>query len=246
MNFVWQIIKKDLRQFRSSLALWLVCFAYIFLVQEKLGFQGNSSLPDYIRLISVISIVVFSCAMLISIVQQDHPTANNAFWRTRPISSGRLVTAKLGLVLTLFVGVPTLTVMVGGWLQDLVILRDPREYGLMVLVLGSVTLSLTAAAACTANITYAIVLWLAVAFGSSTLSEILGKFVPKLPSQIAMQMNLNRILVVLTFSALISLAIILNQYLRRQFTATVILLIFGSVGSALVGVLWGYYYFYQG
>lgn len=245
MNLIWQIIKKDLHQFRSSLGLWLICFAYVFLVQERAGFQASPNLLDYIRLISLITIVVFSCAMLIGIIQQDHPTDSCAFWRTRPISAKRLVAAKLGLVVALFVGVPTLTVMVGGWLQDIIILSTLREYSLMMLALGGVTLSLAAAASCTVNIAYAIVLWLGVAFGSGSLAEILGRFLPKFPEQIAMQMNLNRILALLAFSAVISLAIILNQYLQRRFTLTVILLIFGSVGSALVGMVWSYYYFYQ-
>ena len=246
MNLTWHIIKKDLYQFRWSLALWLACFAYIFLVQEKVSFHGNIDLRDYFRLISILTIAVISCAMLIGIIQQDHPTDSRAFWRTRPIAPGRLVAAKLGLLLTLFVGIPLLTIMARGWLQQLVVLQTFREYSLMILVLGSITLSLAAAAACTSNIAYALLLWLGVVFGSGTLAEALDRFLPKLTLRLSQQMNMQRVITLLVFSVVISLAIILNQYLRRRFTTSVILLILGSVGSSLIGVLWSYYYFYQG
>lgn len=246
MNLIWQIIKKDLYQFRWSLVLWLACFAYIFFVQEKASFSGNVNLKDYFRLTSLLTIAVISCAMLIGIIQQDHPTDNRAFWRTRPIAAGRLMVAKLGLVFAIFVGIPLLTVMAGGWLQKLVLLQSFREYSLMILTLSSIALTLAAAAACTSNVAYALLLWLGVIFGSGTLAEIADRVSPKLTLGLSMRMNMQRSITLLAFSAVISLAIILNQYLRRRFNTTVVLLIVGSVGSALMGVLWSYYYFYQG
>ena len=160
MNLTWQIIKKDLYQFRWSLVLWLACYAYVFLFQERVTVHVEMQLRDIMRLIAGLTVMVFSWAMLASIIQQDHPTDSRAFWRTRPISVVRLVTAKLGLVLALFVAFPLLIVVAGGWLQDLVRLHTFREYGLMVLAMSSFTLSLAAAASCTSNIVYALVLWL--------------------------------------------------------------------------------------
>lgn len=245
MNLTWQIVKKDLYQFRWSLALWLACFLYVFLFQERAIVHAEVQLRDIFRLVAVLTVMVFSWAMLVSILQQDHPTDPRAFWRTRPISAVRLVTAKLGLVLTLFVGIPLLIALAGGWLQHLVILHTLREFSLMALAMGSLTLSLAAAASCTSNIVYALVLWVGVAFGSGTVAEILGRLLPKLTARLTLQMNMDRAITLLVFSAVISLALILNQYLRRRLTTTIILLILASVGCALIGVLWSYYYFYH-
>ncbi len=246
MNLTWQIIKKDLYQFRWSLALWLACYAYVFLFQERVTFHVEVQLRDIMRLIAGLTVMVFSWAMLASIIQQDHPTDSRGFWRTRPISAARLVTAKLGLVLALFVVFPLLIVMAGGWLQDLVRLRTAREYVLMVLAMSSFTLSLAATASCTSNIVSALVLWLGVAFGSGTVAEILNHSLPKLTARLSMQMNMDRIIALLVFSAVLSLAIILNQFLRRRLTTTIVLLILVSAGCALIGVFWSYYYFYHG
>lgn len=246
MNLTWQIIKKDLYLFRWSLALWLACFAYTFLFQERVIVHAEVQLRDIFRLIAVLTVMVFSWAMLVSIVQQDHPTDTRAFWRTRPVSAARLVTAKLGLLLTLFVGIPLLTVLAGGWLQHLVLLHTWREFSLMALAMSSLTLTLAAAASCTSNIVYALVLWLGVAFGSGTVAEMLSRSLPKLTTRLATQMNMDRIITVLVFSAVLSVAIILNQYLLRRLTTTIILLILVCAGCALIGVLWSYYYFYHG
>ena len=78
------------------------------------------------------------------------------------------------------------------------------------------------------------------------MAEILSRSLPKLTTRLSMQMNMDRIIALLVFSAVLSLAIILNQYLRRRLTTTVVLLILLSVGCALIGGLWSYYYFYVG
>lgn len=246
MKLTLHIIKKDLQQFRWSLVLWLACFVYIFLFQERATFHVDTQLRDILRLVAVLTIAVFSWALLVSIIQQDHPTDTRAFWKTRPVSALRLVMVKLGLVLALFVGIPLLIALTGGWLQHLVVFNTLREFSLMVLAMSSVTLTLAAAASCTSNIVYALVLWFGMVFGSGAAAELLSRSLPKLTAHLAMQMNMNRIITLLVFSAVLSLAIILNQYLRRRLTTTILLLILASAGCSLAGVLWSYYYFYHG
>jgi len=246
MKLTWHVIKKDLYQFRWSLVLWLSCFTYLVFFQERVGTLVNTESKGYLQLLSMLIMVVLSCAMLISIIQQDHPVDSSAFWRTRPISAHRLVAAKLLLLFALFVGIPFLTVLLWVWTQDLVRLNSVREYSLMVLVLSSLVLSLAAAAACTRNIAYALLLWLGAIFGSGTLADILGHFLPKLTLQLSQQMNMNRILTVLALSMAFNLAIILNQYLRRRLSVSAILIVAGNVSIVLVATLWSYYYFYQG
>lgn len=246
MNLTWHIIKKDLRQFRWALAIWLLCLGYLLVFQEKVGAGAGANLRDYFRIISLLTVIVVSFAVLISIVQQDNPTDSDSAWRVRPIAPLRLLAAKLGLLLAVFVGVPLVLVLLGGWVQNLVRMNTVREYAMTILVLASVVLSVAAAASCTRHIAYAMLLWFGVIFASGTLADFLSRFLPKLSLRLSMQMNMNRIITMLAFSALISLAVLLNQYRWRRLGATIGLLIFGAIGSSLVGVLWSYYYFYQG
>jgi hypothetical protein len=244
MNLIWHIIKKDLRHFRWSLVLWLACLSYVFFVQERLNFHSRTDLQDYFRLMSLVTITVLSIAMLISIVQQDHPTGSTAFWRTRPISAGRLLAAKLTLLGAVFIGIPLLLVLLGGWLHRLVLLSSFREFGLMVLVLGAITLSLAAVSACTRTILYALFLALGLMFGTGALSESLSQMVPKFSAKVSMQMNNSRALALLGFSVVTALMILGNQYFKRRLGYSILLLVFASVGSALIGSMWGYFYFY--
>jgi len=247
MSTIRHIIAKDLRHFRWTIVLWLACYAYIFLFHAKSSVHPNVNLLNYFWLTSLLSVVVISLALLIGIIQQDHPTDTRAFWRTRPITPGRLLTAKLVLLFGLFVLIPLATVVVGGWMKEgLVRLQTLREYWLVILVLSSVVLSLAAAASCTRKVPYAFLLWVSVVFASGTSADLLSRFMPKLSMQLSMEMNMTRVLSLLVFSALVSLVVILNQYLRRRLSTSIVLLVFGAIGSALMGVLWSYYYFYQG
>ncbi|MND02811.1 hypothetical protein D3C83_223400 [compost metagenome] len=50
---------------------------------------------------------------------------------------------------------------------------------------------------------------------------------------------------ILLFSLIIGLAVITNQYLRRRVGFSIGLLVFGAVGLAVIGSLWGYFYLYH-
>ncbi len=245
MNLTWQIVRKDLIYFRLALAIWAISFLYLFL-QPNVHLSGTIGLRDFLQLSAILLFTVLSVGVIAGIVQGDHPTDNNAQWRSRPISPGRMVTAKLLLVGFLFVVVPIVAVGVRHAFDQGHALHDASEYGLEGLVLAAVVLSLATAAACTRNVAYALLLWLGVVFGTGTLSDLLSRTLPKLSMQFNLRLNMNRVITLLAFSAVISLAIIVNQYFRRRLSVSIALLIFGSVGSAIVGTLWSYYYFYRG
>jgi len=115
----------------------------------------------------------------------------------------------------------------------------------MALMLASVTLSFVAAATCTRNTLHCVLLWVAVIFATGSLAEILGHLAPGVNRQVSAQLTTPRVLAVLEFSTVSALAIILNQYLRRRLSVSIMLLVFGSIGTAVIGSAWGYYYFFH-
>ncbi len=245
MNLTWHIIRKDLIYLRWTLLVWGLSYLYL-LVQPNLSVSGSVQLRDYLHIFSLVTFGVLSVALIMGVVQADHPNDSRGQWRTRPISAVRMMTAKLLFIGLLFVALPLLA----DWLKNQVgatqTMQSFKEYSLFVLMLTSLSLSFVATAACTKNGAHGLLLWVGLIFATGSLAEGLSRILPRLSLQLSMQMNMNRGLAILAFSAAIALAVILNQYLRRRMTASIVLLVVGSVGSALMGTLWSYYYFYQG
>lgn len=245
MNRTLHIVRKDLRHFGWALLVWVSSFLYLFL-QPNARPAGTMGLRDFLLLSAMLLFTVFSAGLIAGIVQEDHPTDSNAPWRSRPISALRLAAVKLGSIVLLFVAFPLAAIMVKSFFSSAPTVQTLSEYSLTALVLTSVALSFTATSACTKNGLHSALLWAGVVFASGSLAEVLGRALPALSMRLSMQMNNSRVITLLVFSAVMSLAIILNQYLRRRLTASVVLLVVAAIGSALIGTLWSYYYFYQG
>lgn len=244
MNLTLHIIGKDLVRFRASLFVWGVSCLCLW-VQPHLNPGASGNLRDYLQIFSVVTFAVLSVMLISAVVYDDHPNDSRGQWRTRPISAARMVTAKLVLIGFLFVVLPVLAVWIGNQLGETQTMQSFREYSLFALVLASLSLSLAATAACTKKEAHGLLLWVGLIFATGTLIEGLIRFLPKLSMQLSMQMNLTRGIAILAFSAAIALAVILNQYVRRQLKVSIALLVVGCVGSALMGTLWSFYYFYQ-
>lgn len=242
MNLIWHIIKKDISELRWALAFWASCFAYLFFVQSPAERFNEGDLQLFLRFFTVMLLGLFSIGIIATLVQGDAPDDSRGFWRTRPISPLRLVSAKLLLVGALFVALPMLAVVTKEQMRAPTMMLAIKEYGLLAFVLASLTLSFASVAACTRNAAFSLLLWVALIFAVAAAVERLS---PALSGKVAGQMNVSRTWAMLGFSSATSLAIILNQYLRRQRTATIWLLIAGTVGTALIGTLWSYYYFYS-
>jgi hypothetical protein len=247
MKLTWHLIWSDLRHFRWSIALWLGCLAFVFLGQERIpSVVAGVEMRDYVRLVTLLLLVGLAVAVLMGVIQADPADDSHAFWRTRPIAPARLIAAKLALLLGLFVGVPFLLVLGGGWLQRLVLLGSWSERLLMLLVLGTAALAIMAAASCTRTIGHGVVLLVGLVFASGTLADFVSSHLPRLNLKLSLQTNLSRVITLLAASALVSVAIILNQYLRRNRRWSIVLLAGGAVLPALLGAFWTYYYFYHG
>jgi hypothetical protein len=201
---------------------------------------------DSLRVLTLFMVVGLAVAVMMAVIQADPPEDSQAFWRTRPIAPARMVAAKVTLLLALFVGAPFLVVLSGGWGQQLVLLHTWREHLVMLLVLGAAALSLMATASCTRTIGAGIALWVGVVFASGTVTDFVARYLPRLHLRPALHANQDRIISLLVFSVGVSLAILLNQYLRRSRVWSVALLAVGAIGPALIASLWTYYYFYRG
>jgi multisubunit Na+/H+ antiporter MnhG subunit len=244
MNLTAHIIRKDLVRFRWALLVWGLSFLYLF-ARPNLTLAGSPNLQDYFQLIAIITFAVLCVGLISGVVQEDPPADSSAQWRTRPISPLRMMGAKLLLLGVLFIVVPVVAVGVRHVFDRGHALHDASEYGLEGLVLAALVCSLAAAAACTKNVVHCMALWLGLIFATGTLAELLGRFSPVISRQMAMQLNTKVALTILGFSVLVGLAVVVNQYLKRRMSVSIGLLIGGSVGSALVGTAYSYFYFYS-
>jgi hypothetical protein len=243
MTLTLHLLKKDLYRNRWALSCWAAGLTYLFLdIQASLRV---GDLRDYLQVTAMLVVLILGIGLIADFMQSDHPTQAECHWRTLPVSASRMVLVKLLLIGLIFIALPMAATCVRHMFDRGQALHHASEYGLESLILAAIVLSLAAAAACTKNVVHCLALWLALIFGAGTLAELLGRFRPALSRQFTMQIGMKVALTILGFSAVTALAIILNQYLRRRPSVSIALLIAGSVGSALVGTMWGYYYFYS-
>ena len=104
MNLTLHIIRKDLRRMAWALAVWAVCGLYLVL-SGKLGAKVGS-IYEKMQIIAMFNYMMLTFALIAGIVQEDGLTESDVFWRTRPTAGRRMLTAKLSLLMPLFVFVP--------------------------------------------------------------------------------------------------------------------------------------------
>jgi len=243
MNLTWHIIRKDLQRSRWALVCWAFGLAYL-LLQPWAPLQGDN-LRDYLQGAAMLLVLVLGVGLIADLVQADHPTQENSHWRALPVSAGRMVTVKLLLIGMIFVVAPVVAVCIRHVFDQGKSLHHASEYGLEGLILAAIVLSLAASAACTRNVLQCLLLWVSLIFGTGTLADFLNRFAPVLSLQGMARMGMTKVLVILTLSSTIALAVILNQYLRRRVVSSAVLLLGGAVAMATVGAFWGYFYFYS-
>ena len=120
MNFVWHIVKKDLRALRWPLVVWVALIAaklamgVLLLTSDT---TGDQELFDTLSGISKVlaGLEFLGVVLVAALIQEDMLVGTTAFWITRPISGARLLTAKLLGLGIIFVVLPVL-VTVPWWL----------------------------------------------------------------------------------------------------------------------------------
>lgn len=246
MSPTWHIIKKDLHHFRWALAAWFAGLVYLLVGQGHSGVPSPSSTQDFFRLFSLLLVSLLSFALLAGLIQADHPTDANAFWRTRPISGGRMLGAKLALVTVCFVLVPLALVSIRDALVDLHDFGSLADRGLAALVLMSCTLSIAAVAACTRTTLQSLLLWAALIAITVGLGTLLGRTEPAASRKVAQALTQWRVIGVLGVSSAVALAVLASQYLWRRQSVAVWLFLTGAFATAFAGTMWTYYWFYHG
>lgn len=113
MNLTWHLVSKDLRRFRAALLGWsaLVALELLIGVTILAGFavrDGTFEILSRAVLALLVGQSVLIVALTVFIVQSDAPSAEESFWRARPISGGRLLRSKLLTLGLAFVGCPVL------------------------------------------------------------------------------------------------------------------------------------------
>ncbi len=243
MNLTLHIIKKDILRLRWALLIWVASFGALLLQPQRK--YSPSGVWDYLLFTAGLMVVVVGIGVIADIIQADHPTRDDAHWRVLPISSRRVVAAKLAFLGSLFVLLPLFAVWMGNSLSEHPTMREPSEYGILALVLTNMVLSLAAAAACTRTVVHSLMLWLGLYLGTMALAGALSQFEPVLSRQAMFRMGIDKMQIIVTLNSVVGLSVVLNQYLRRKLSVSVVLLLSAVVGSACVGVFWGYFYLYQ-
>src|SRR5689334_1005508 len=96
---------KDLRQHRSTLAVFVILVAVATMRAMLLAGSGHES---SLFSITAIVLLLFACVVSAVLVQGDSPGRTDAFWRSRPFRPSAILGAKLLVIVTLIVGIPLL------------------------------------------------------------------------------------------------------------------------------------------
>ena len=96
MSVILHVMRKDLRRLWLPLALLAACG----LTALTLSGTGLSAHPELARVLFFTAAFFFLLGMVTIgwLVQEDSARDTNAFWRSRPITPGCLITAKLALI----------------------------------------------------------------------------------------------------------------------------------------------------
>jgi hypothetical protein len=236
MNLIWHIIKKDLRRTTWGLLIWAVCLGYLFTFRKIQVVQW--SFMDNMGVFMLFAFVALTVVLIAAIVQEDGLTGKNEFWRTRPISGGRLLAAKMILIGMVFLVVPyglsvihSVTSGKGFTLSDMVHL---------FMGFGVVLLSFMAMAAATKDLALYILGGILCCIGVALIGPRLGALIEVEPVATTMmyQVGVSKLFAVLVLCGLASLLVLLNQYLTRRTLVSVSIISAAVVGVTLINSFW--------
>lgn len=210
MSLTGHIICKDVGRLKWLLLVW-VCLGFYVL----LTVAGASIGPRFFFLGPVLGVVAFialSVALVAWTIQEDEVTQTAAFWRTRPISPGRLLGAKLTFLITFFVVIPLIGISSG---------RQVALFSEIAIMLLTYVLLLAAVASCTKDLGryFLVVLACYLVFGL-----IAGNFANLGLSRVRISGTLATLLLATWAGS--AVLILLNQYYRRSIARSV-----GIVGA---------------
>lgn len=230
MNLIWHIIKKDFSHNRLAILLWASSGIWVVLSG---GIPARGSWMQYeLMTVCVITHGVLLLALLASIHQEDNVVDLEGFIRTRPIAPGRLLSAKLGLVLTLFVAAPLVFFLaqksfepVASWAPKLGTIGS----NLTFIVLGA-----SAVAACCKNLSRYFLGLFAGLFCFGLLRLAFSSLIDTTPLGLRVLLHETKFpLIALMFSGFWAGALY-SIYYRRRLLVAICFVAVGVAGSALM------------
>ncbi len=236
MNLVWQIMKKDLRRVAWILGLWAVAGIYLTAYRKFAIVQG--SLWDNLGVFSLMTFVALTCALIAMIVQEDGLAGSNESWRTRPISPGKLLAAKLGLIFACYVFLPIMVVLLQSLLFETSISVTGLPYTLPVLAV--MVLGCAAMAAVTKDLGRYFLSGLLCIMVSVMLALAMTELIELDPQSKAnvLHYGMARLQGVVAIVGLASIIVLANQYFMRRKAVSYVAIAVAVVGTALVGAFW--------
>jgi hypothetical protein len=96
MSQVWHVLRKDVRRVWGMLAMYVVA-----VVLAAVGGIPAAARWEDVSTPATLAVFVLNALIIASVVQDDSPSVENAFWRSRPFSPGAVLGAKLGSLLVL-------------------------------------------------------------------------------------------------------------------------------------------------
>ncbi len=237
MNLILHVMAKDLRRLTWALALWAGA-GVLAVVGMNVSGPPQSTLES-LGLVAMFQFFGLSIALIAAIVQEDGLTESTAFWRTRPISGGRLLLAKLGLIGVLFVVIPVALGLLVRLAKRGAMFARPEDLGQPLLALVALVLVGMALASCCKDLgryfLLWIVCWMSVGFGTvgfQWVKATLGYTVSRV-SKMRMEW-------IAVYVGLVAIAVLLNQYRGRRFGLSVGLIVAGVVGAAAINAFWAW------
>ncbi|MEO6994376.1 MAG: hypothetical protein ABI273_12150 [Lacunisphaera sp.] len=231
MNLVWHLIKKDFSHNWLGIRIWALSgiAAVYFAVNpiRDLGTWGGE-----MGICCLMTHGVLVLGLIASIYQEDSRVDSEGFLLTRPISPRRLLSAKLGLVLALFVVVPLLFLF-GERMIKPAASWAPR-FGTIGLNLTFIVLAASAVAACCKSSSRYLLALCAVFFGFGFSRLGFSSLVEATPLVLRALLHETKLTIIpILFSGFFAAALY-HIYYRRRVVVAICFITVGVVGSALM------------
>lgn len=230
MKLIWHIIRKDLRRLAWVYGAWAVAGTYLLFYRGLNIIQR--SIWDNVGIVALFTFLALGIALVAAIVQEDGLCGANEFWRTRPIAAGRLMTAKLGLVLISFAIIP----------MALALALRPGQGGELAAI-GAIlvyVLALAAVASCTKDLGQFLLVAVGCAMIAPALAGALGGLAPVtgLSKSAMVALTVTKVVILHAVIGAAALAILWNQYATRRSVLSRGLLAATVAVTACIGGLW--------
>ncbi|MCP4147794.1 MAG: hypothetical protein GY757_08580 [bacterium] len=224
-------IKKDIRYLKYPIALWfaILLVYYVLFTLPTTMEQSPGRISLFIFVIFAIFIKQGLTVILVPVaVQSDPVVGSSAPWLTRPISRLKLFSAKMTLLLGLFLVLPLLGEFLRLWFSGLNMMYMP--YALLEKAVEQLVfiLPLILLAVLTRNITryflaaaLPLLLLLLIYFSSQFREYLYGSLDANLPA--------SKLLVIKLFIILVAAIAILYQYHSRKTIHTAIIALLGII-----------------